>query len=198
MVGKDEGKPHESTRKLNHSALDEERRASTGAYRTVLQDKVKNFHCNLGTLNCEFGLEQRRRWCVSRGLLRKEHRHLVANLFQTLPTAEEFGESTQMQDTGDDNGAEEECATSSWKQQLHHHLDAGGSLTGREEQWLKNVYHDSSQHALMQLHSRRESPMPEMETNTRKFPIQSQSISAVQSRCDQNFNVANCTVSSEL
>lgn len=77
------------TRKLNHSALSQETRASTEAYRELLQDKLKNFHNNLGTIGCEFALEQRKRWCVSQGLLRKEERDRVANLFQSLPTGEE-------------------------------------------------------------------------------------------------------------
>ena len=62
------------------------------AYREVLQDKLKNVHRNAGTINCEFALEQRKRWCVAQGLLRKDDRRLVVSLFQTLPT-EDDGES---------------------------------------------------------------------------------------------------------
>ena len=66
----------ECTVKLTGSNIDQENRASMQAYLDVLQDKLKNFHCNLGTLNCEFALDGRRRWCMSQGLLKKDQRHL--------------------------------------------------------------------------------------------------------------------------
>ena len=93
----------ESTVTLNGSNVDQETRASMETYREVLQDKLKNFHHNLGTLNCEFALEQRRRWCVSQGLLKKDQRHLVTNLFQCLPIAEDVCESIRT--GGDGNEA---------------------------------------------------------------------------------------------
>lgn len=77
------------------SVLDPQRRTSMESYLEVLQDKLKNHHRNLGTLTCEIALEERRRWCCGEGLLKKEHRHLVINLFQTLPTDAELGESSQ-------------------------------------------------------------------------------------------------------
>ena len=77
------------------SVLDPQRRTSMESYLEVLQDKLKNHHRNLGTLTCEIALEERRRWCCGGGLLKKEHRHLVVNLFQTLPTDAELGESSQ-------------------------------------------------------------------------------------------------------
>ena len=83
---------HECTALLQQRDLDHERRRSMEAYRKVLQDKLKNFHRNAGTINCEFALEQRKRWCVAQGLLRKDDRRLVVSLFQTLPT-EDDGES---------------------------------------------------------------------------------------------------------
>ena len=49
--------------KLTGSSIDQENRASIQAYLEVLQVKLKNFHRNLGTLNCEFALDGRRRWC---------------------------------------------------------------------------------------------------------------------------------------
>ena len=61
----------ECTVKLNGSYIDQETRASRQAYRDVLHDKLKNFHRNLGALNCEFALDGRRRWCVSQGLLKR-------------------------------------------------------------------------------------------------------------------------------
>ena len=79
----------ECTVKLTGSSIDQENTASMQAYLEVLQDKLKNFHRNLGTLNCEFALDGRRRWCVSQGLLKKDQRHLVTNLFQCLPIVED-------------------------------------------------------------------------------------------------------------
>ena len=78
----------ECTVKLTGSSIDRENRASMQAYLEVLQDKLKNFHRDLGTLNCEFDLDGRRRWCMSQGLLKKDQRHLVTNLFQCLPIVE--------------------------------------------------------------------------------------------------------------
>ena len=88
-------------RKLNEcnitltSVLDRQRRTSMESYIEVLQDKLKNHHCNLGTLTCEIALEERRRWCCAEGLLKKEDRHLVISLFQRLHTDTELGESSQ-------------------------------------------------------------------------------------------------------
>ena len=90
------------TVKLNGSKIDHENRASVQAYREVLQDKLKNFHRNLGTLNCEFTLDGRRRWCVSQGLLKKDQRHLVTDLFQCLPIAEEACESIGTEEDGNE------------------------------------------------------------------------------------------------
>ena len=77
------------------AVLDRQTRASMDAYRQVLQDKLKNHHENLGTMKCEFALEARRRWCCAEGLLKKEDRHLVTTLVQTLPTINDLGESSQ-------------------------------------------------------------------------------------------------------
>ena len=60
----------ECTIKLNGSNIAQEYKAYMQTYREDLQDKLKNFYRNLGTLNCEFALDGRRRWCVSQGLLR--------------------------------------------------------------------------------------------------------------------------------
>ena len=67
------------------------------AYRQVLHDKLKSHHENMGTIKCEFALEVRRRWCCAEGLLKKEDRHLVTTLVQTLPyrLSKIFGELSQ-------------------------------------------------------------------------------------------------------
>ena len=92
----------ECTVKLIGSSIDQENRASMQAYLEVLQDKLKNFHRNLGTLNCEFALDGRRRWCVSQGLLKKDQRHLVTNLFQCLPIVEDACESIGTEEDGNE------------------------------------------------------------------------------------------------
>ena len=51
------------------SVVDRQRRTLMESYLEVLQDKLKNHHCNLGTLMCENALEERRRWCCAKGLL---------------------------------------------------------------------------------------------------------------------------------
>ena len=98
-----EEESQECTVTLNGSIIDKENRASMKAYREVLEDKLKNFHRNLGTLNCEFALKQRRRWCVSQGLLKKNQRHLVTNLFQCLPIAEDVCESIRTGGDGNES-----------------------------------------------------------------------------------------------
>ena len=92
----------ECTVKLTGSSIDQENRASMQAYLDVLQDKLKNFHRNLGTINCEFALDGRRRWCVSQGLLKKDQRHLVTNLFQCLPIVEDACESIGTEQDGNE------------------------------------------------------------------------------------------------
>ena len=92
----------ECTVKLTGSSIDQENRASMQANLEVLQDKLKNFHRNLGTLNCEFALDGRRRWCVSQGLLKKDQRHLVTNLFQCLPIVEDACESIGTEEDGNE------------------------------------------------------------------------------------------------
>ena len=84
---------HELARTLQGSALSRERRASTEAYREVLQDKLRQFHQNHGTAGCQLALDQRKRSSVALGLLKKEHRHLVTSLFQCLPIAEDVCQS---------------------------------------------------------------------------------------------------------
>ena len=61
------------------------------AYREVLEDKLKNHHINLGTLGSKEAMEERRRTCVSLGLLDRRHQHLVKRVFEALPTKEELG-----------------------------------------------------------------------------------------------------------
>ena len=74
-----------------HSSQNPSTRNSLEAYREVLEDKLKNHHKNLGTLGSEEALEERRRTCVSLGLLDRGHQHLVKSVFEALPTKEELG-----------------------------------------------------------------------------------------------------------
>ena len=84
---------HKLTRTLEMSDMNQERRTSMEAYREVLQDKLRQFHENYGTAGCHFALEQRKRSCVTLGLLKKEQRFLVTSLFQVLSNEDDLGES---------------------------------------------------------------------------------------------------------
>ena len=84
---------HKLTRTLEMSDMNQERRTSMEAYREVLQDKLRQFHENYGTAGCHFALEQRKRSCVTLGLLKKEQRFLVTSLFQVLPNEDDLGKS---------------------------------------------------------------------------------------------------------
>ena len=69
--------------------------ASLTAYRELLEDKLKNHHQGLiGTLGSKEALEERKRVCVAQGLLQSRYQHLVRNVFEALPSAEELGESS--------------------------------------------------------------------------------------------------------
>ena len=84
---------YETTTKLLKVDLDGQTGASLEAYQDVLQEKLKNNHQNPGfNLDCTIALEERKRACVTLGILSKEHRDLVTTLFQTLATVQEFGE----------------------------------------------------------------------------------------------------------
>ena len=53
--------------------VDPDMRKSFTAYREVLEDKLKNHHSNLGTLvSCE-ALQEKKRVCVSLGVLQNSH-----------------------------------------------------------------------------------------------------------------------------
>ena len=84
---------HKLTWTLETSDMNQERSMSMEAYREVLQDKLTRFHQNYGTAGCHFALEQRKRSCVTLGLLKKEQRFLVTSLFQVLSNEDDLGES---------------------------------------------------------------------------------------------------------
>jgi len=66
---------------------------SMEAYLEVLQDKLRQFHQNYATAGCFFALDERKRSCVTLGLLKKGQRLLVTSLFQVLPTEDDLGET---------------------------------------------------------------------------------------------------------
>ena len=76
------------------TCLDPTTRKSLTAYREVLEDKLRNHHRNLGTLGSSEALQERKRVCVSLGLLQNRHQHLVKSVHEALPTAQELGESS--------------------------------------------------------------------------------------------------------
>ena len=55
------------------------------AYREILCDKLKTHHTNLGTLNTKEAVEERRRMCVTLGMLSAEDQHLVSRVDEPLP-----------------------------------------------------------------------------------------------------------------
>ena len=69
-------------------------RESLTACREVLEDKLKNHHRNLGTLGCCEALQEWKRVCVSLGVIRNSHQHLVKSVFAALPNPKELGESS--------------------------------------------------------------------------------------------------------
>ena len=93
---------------------------SLAAYREVLEDKLKNHHRNLGTLGSCEALQERKRVCVSLGVLQNSHEHLVKSVFAALPIPEELGESSvsatqheeecAQEDPGDHTG-DQNCST---------------------------------------------------------------------------------------
>ena len=87
------------------TCLDPTMRKSLTAYREVLEDKLKNHHRNLGTLGSSEALKERKRVCVSLGLLQNRHQHLVQSVHEALPTTEELGESS-----APEGGHEAACA----------------------------------------------------------------------------------------
>ena len=109
---------HKLTWTLETSDMNQERSMSMEAYREVLQDKLTRFHQNYGTAGCHFALEQRKRSCVTLGLLKKEQRFLVTSLFQVLPTEDESGESFRSDGHRDGSTTHKES------------LDAAPSITG--------------------------------------------------------------------
>jgi len=77
---------HDCVRLLNGN-LDENRRASINAHLEVLQDKLKNYHSNPGTLGSKEALAERKRVCRMFGLLTGEDENLVKSLTEPLPLA---------------------------------------------------------------------------------------------------------------
>ena len=67
------------------TCVDPEMRKSLTAYREVLEDKLKNHHSSLGTLGSCEALQERKRVCVSLGVLQNSHQHLVKIVFAALP-----------------------------------------------------------------------------------------------------------------
>lgn len=93
---------YEFTRNSNCSALGEERRASSEAYSTALKENLNNYILIWERLTASSPQNNEGNsvyaWSPS---------------YSRASNAEDFGNSPQMQDPGDGDNAEEECATSS-------------------------------------------------------------------------------------
>ena len=83
---------------LNTSIIDEEHRAALASQRELLCDKLKTHHSNLGLINCEEALEERKRKCVSLGLLAERNKKLVRSVYEPLPLFDENIEVTSTSD----------------------------------------------------------------------------------------------------
>ena len=74
--------------RLPHGNLDENMRASINDQLEVLQDKLKNYHSNLGTLRSKEALVERKRACRMLGLLTEGDQNLVKSLTKPFPLVE--------------------------------------------------------------------------------------------------------------
>ena len=67
------------------SAQDRSHRLDLEAYIELLCDKLKQHHQSLGTLKTTEALAERRKLCISLGLLRVKDQHLIKSLSEPLP-----------------------------------------------------------------------------------------------------------------
>ena len=82
--------------RLPNGNLDENMRASINDQLEVLQDKLKNYHSNLGTLRSKEALAERKRSCRMLGLLTKGDQNLVKGLTEVENNySEEEGEAEE-------------------------------------------------------------------------------------------------------
>ena len=95
---------HECVEKL-HFAQDESFRRNMQAYLEVLCDKLKTHHSNLGTLNKQEAVQERRRVCVTLGLLSAQDQHLVTRVDEPLPRQKEVQAETSSQQPHCNDGA---------------------------------------------------------------------------------------------
>ena len=78
-----------------------------GQRQVHLEDKLRNNHRNLGTLGSSEALQERKRVCVSLGLLQNRHRHLVKSVYEVLPTTED-GETLPSEEDDREEGCAQE------------------------------------------------------------------------------------------
>lgn len=95
---------HECVEKL-HFAQDRSFRRNMLAYLEVLCDKLKTHHSNLGTLNKQEAVQERRRVCVTLGLLSAQDQHLVTRVDEPLPRKKEVQAGTSSQRPNCNDGA---------------------------------------------------------------------------------------------
>ena len=83
---------------LNTSIIDEQHRAALASQRELLCDKLKTHLSNLGLLNCEEALEERRRKCISLGLLAERNKNLVRSVYEPLPLFDDIAVTSTSED----------------------------------------------------------------------------------------------------
>lgn len=121
-------------------------RKSLTAYREVLEDKLKNHHRNLGTLGSCEALQERKRVCVSLGVLQNSHEHLVKSVFAALPIPEELDDSSVSA-----TQHEEECAE-----------EDPGDHTGDQNSYTGEAVDDDDEHIFI-------TPVPSWQTSHTAF-----------------------------
>ena len=70
---------------LNSTIIDDEHRAALASQRDLLCDKLKTHLTNLALANCDEALEERKRKCISLGLLEEQNKYSVKSVYDVLP-----------------------------------------------------------------------------------------------------------------
>ncbi|XP_048589692.1 uncharacterized protein LOC116617698 [Nematostella vectensis] len=76
-------------------SITDEALKSAKALVQLVSDKLKSHHTNTGTLACETAIEERRKACISWGLLDQRCAHLLLNLWDPLPSCDDEADSDQ-------------------------------------------------------------------------------------------------------
>jgi hypothetical protein len=81
--------------KLQALPLNSNHRKSVMSLQTLLSDKLKTHHKNIGLLKCKAALLERCKKCVEWGLLEDKLKQQVTSLYDLLPLTQELVEETE-------------------------------------------------------------------------------------------------------